>query len=315
MWTTRAIAACALLASACSAFTPPGTARVPLKAAAAARSAPAAKARGPTTMIWPPSWLPDNKAKDNKARRAAAKTKPKSRTTAAPALARPVSAPPSPPPAWVPPAFAPKPKAPAPAARPAAAPLAKQAEASVAVVASKRAGPLDPLLDNIKAGEPGKRGEVWVLLQAALLACIAGGDVPVAGSLVRVDVGTLMMMLGAFNVLCGALTLGTALSPWGVPAPSAREEEAGGALAETYTLQTDGLFALSRHPMYGGLLLACGGFGVLTDSFTRLALTAALALVLANKAEFEEKRLADMFGDEWEEYTQAVDKRFLPWLY
>jgi len=149
----------------------------------------------------------------------------------------------------------------------------------------------------------GLQGELWLILQGALMVAIAGGDIPVAGSLLRLDLGALGMILGGGAVVLGALELGRSLSPFTEPV----EAEGAG-------LRTEGIYTLCRHPMYAGLLILCASFGLLTDSATRLALTAVLFFVLDKKAELEEAALFKKYGAAYDSY-KAITKRFLPKVY
>ncbi|KAJ1625012.1 hypothetical protein T492DRAFT_576597, partial [Pavlovales sp. CCMP2436] len=147
----------------------------------------------------------------------------------------------------------------------------------------------------------GEKGAGLFAAQVALCAFVAGGDIPMVGDLVRVDLATLAMIGGLLSLTLGTLELGPALSPWTLPAENDRSE-----------LRTDGAYGLARHPMYTGLLLLCVGFAVLTDSATRLGLTLVLAWVLNQKADLEETALEDKYGEAYGEYSAKVSKRFLP---
>lgn len=65
----------------------------------------------------------------------------------------------------------------------------------------------------------------------------------------------------------GALQLGKNFSLWPEP-------------AEGGVLNTTGVYALCRHPMYAGLVAFSLGLGFSTDSFTRIALACLLGYVL-----------------------------------
>ena len=68
-----------------------------------------------------------------------------------------------------------------------------------------------------------------------------------------------------------------------------------------------GPYAVIRHPMYSGLLLACGGLLLHDFRLWRLLLWVALAAVLAVKATYEERILArDLPGyDAYRKRTSA----------
>lgn len=75
-------------------------------------------------------------------------------------------------------------------------------------------------------------------------------------------------------------------------------------------LLTTGPYAVSRNPVYAGLLVATGAVAVLRRRPEPLLAWAALLAVLARKARREEVRLAARFGPEYEEYRRRTP-RFL----
>jgi len=75
-------------------------------------------------------------------------------------------------------------------------------------------------------------------------------------------------------------------------------------------LVTDGVFKRMRHPVYTGLLLIAYGIGISSGPVPHLFFAIALHVVLRNKAQLEEKFLAEKFPD----YPQYVARtgRFFP---
>jgi len=163
----------------------------------------------------------------------------------------------------------------------------------------------DQIKSNVQSGVPGQRGELLLAAQIAVMLGIAGGDVPLVGSLLRADVGILTMGLGAASILLGVAELGPQLSPYATVA-----EVKGGS-----SLRTQGAYSIVRHPMYTGLILCGAGFSVATDSITRLALTGALCVILARKADLEEKELSQRFGDKFVEWKEEVKHALIPGVY
>jgi protein-S-isoprenylcysteine O-methyltransferase Ste14 len=75
----------------------------------------------------------------------------------------------------------------------------------------------------------------------------------------------------------------------------------------TSTLVTSGVYALSRNPMYVGLLLVLVGWAVYLSSVWTLAGPAAFVLYI-NRFQIapEERTLAAMFGATYSQYKRAV---------
>ncbi len=78
-------------------------------------------------------------------------------------------------------------------------------------------------------------------------------------------------------------------------------------LEESARLVTTGVFRLSRHPMYLGFVLILLGAAVLSGSMTPF-LVVLVFLVFMDTVfiRFEEKKLAQTFGDAWLDYTHLV---------
>lgn len=74
-------------------------------------------------------------------------------------------------------------------------------------------------------------------------------------------------------------------------------------------LATSGIYRLVRNPMYVGLLLMVGGFGIAFASDWTLVLLVAMALVLRNGVVLREERyLEAKFGDEYRRYKARVPR-------
>jgi len=150
----------------------------------------------------------------------------------------------------------------------------------------------------------GPRGEGWVLIQGVLLVLVAAagwslgpdwsGPLRLAGTIV----GIVLIAGGFVLAFRGAVDLGGALTP--LPRPRADAE-----LVET------GAYALVRHPIYGGLILAAFGWALVQASVVASVLAAVLAGFLFVKAEREEAWLAQRFPA----YTayRARTRRLIPW--
>ncbi|NTU54639.1 MAG: isoprenylcysteine carboxylmethyltransferase family protein [Anaerolineales bacterium] len=79
----------------------------------------------------------------------------------------------------------------------------------------------------------------------------------------------------------------------------------GAQLFDDHQLVTSGPFAIVRHPMYAGLILASVGALLIYMTWTTIsfALFAPLTLVRARR---EEQALAAEFGEQWQEYCKQV---------
>jgi protein-S-isoprenylcysteine O-methyltransferase Ste14 len=87
-----------------------------------------------------------------------------------------------------------------------------------------------------------------------------------------------------------------------------------GYITKAVKLTTNGPFALARHPLYLGGLLIAGGFCAMTGAWYPFPLIAILyASVYWPTIEFEERFLAERFGESYRAYCRTVP-RFLPRL-
>ena len=155
--------------------------------------------------------------------------------------------------------------------------------------------------ENLQDGTTGERGEIFVAAQfGALLFWLIGGIPFIGGPIFAL--GSLALVLSGISlILAGIITLDTDLTPF--PAPIASNE-----------LKVSGVYSLSRHPIYGGLLLVCFGFSFLTDSAIRAALSLILLFILTKKVEAEEKFLVEKHGKSYQDYQENVPSSLIPFL-
>ena len=83
----------------------------------------------------------------------------------------------------------------------------------------------------------------------------------------------------------------------------------GAQLFEGHQLVTRGPFAIVRHPMYSGLILAALGALLLYFTWTTLYF-ACFALLLTVRVRREEAALSAEFGEQWIEYCKRVPAFF-----
>lgn len=77
---------------------------------------------------------------------------------------------------------------------------------------------------------------------------------------------------------------------------------------EGAALLQDGVYGLSRHPVYAGLLFAATGLAVLRRRPEPLVALAALAGVLHVKSGVEEQHLRRRFGADYDAYARRVPR-------
>ena len=153
--------------------------------------------------------------------------------------------------------------------------------------------------------ELGPRGEGWFLIQIVLFAGIAaaGSLGPAWGDGFRVAgiaAGALLIVAGGTLSLLGTAAIRRHLTVFPRPLAGAQ-------------LVDSGAYALVRHPIYGGLIIAAAGWGLATASPVVLAGAAVLLGFFDLKSRREEIWLADQFAG-YEEY-RCRTRRLLPWIY
>jgi protein-S-isoprenylcysteine O-methyltransferase Ste14 len=113
-------------------------------------------------------------------------------------------------------------------------------------------------------------------------------------------VGLGLMMAGAALVGRGLMDLGYNLTP--LPYPRDDSE-----LVQT------GIYALVRHPLYGGLVLTAFGWGLVVASMVTLALTLVLLVFFDLKTRREEVWLRQRYKG-YADYASHT-RRLIPWVY
>ena len=113
-------------------------------------------------------------------------------------------------------------------------------------------------------------------------------------------IGTLVLLGGLLLAAMALTGLGSALTA--MPAPLTGQ-----------TLRTDGVYAVVRHPIYGGLILMALGFSLQTTPWA-LVPTAVLAVVLDLKRRVEEDFLAATYR-RYPAYRKAVPKSLVPYVW
>lgn len=151
----------------------------------------------------------------------------------------------------------------------------------------------------------GPRGEGWVALQGILLVAIgACGVLPPAWDApvrpVTTAAGAVLLALGLVLAVAGVRHLRENLTPL----PHPRDD---GSLVET------GAYALARHPIYGGLVIAALGWGLLIANPVALVLAAVLLAFFDLKSRREEAWLEARFSG-YPAYRRRT-RRLIPFVY
>ena len=151
----------------------------------------------------------------------------------------------------------------------------------------------------------GPRGEGWVVIQVVLLAAVVatglwlGPDWSGPLRYLTIFAGFMALAGGAILVVRGIFDLRGALTPLPRPRDDSR-------LVET------GVYALARHPIYGGLVLGSFGWAITQASLDALLVTAVLLAFFVLKSSREEAWLMERFPGYAAYRTRT--RRFIPWI-
>ncbi len=148
----------------------------------------------------------------------------------------------------------------------------------------------------------GGRGEGWVAAQVALVGFIGlcetlGPRWPDSAAHPLAAAGVVVASMGILLFLTGAFSLGRSLTP--LPKPK-----------DDASLREGGAYALVRHPMYGGVIVAVAGWSMAATPLG-LAATALCALFLELKTRREETWLRERYPS-YDVYRRRVRWKFVP---
>jgi methanethiol S-methyltransferase len=147
---------------------------------------------------------------------------------------------------------------------------------------------------------------VYVWTASLLLIAVCALWAPVGGELYRATgwraVGHAAIQLYGVWLIAQSVRGIDALELAGI-----RAESQGGAL------QVRGPYAIVRHPLYFGWVLAVFAAAHMTGD--RLAFAAMTTLYLLVAIPWEERSLVRSFGDDYVRYTRAVRWRLIPFIY
>jgi protein-S-isoprenylcysteine O-methyltransferase Ste14 len=139
-----------------------------------------------------------------------------------------------------------------------------------------------------------------VLIAALAAAAVLGPEWPDAVEAAFLAAAFVVALVGAVLFLGGLFHLGAQLTPYPKP-------------VEGGTLREGGLYALARHPIYGGGVLLALAWSLAT-SWLALVPTLLLALLFEAKSRREEHWLVDHHPG-YENYRRRVRRRFVPYLW
>lgn len=149
----------------------------------------------------------------------------------------------------------------------------------------------------------GKRGEMWVAVQAILLLLVlvappAGGPWPYADQFHVA--GWICLLAGTVTLGWSAWNLGRSLTPFPKPVTDGQ-------------LVTGGAYRFVRHPIYFGVLIIVLGFALVTMNPFRIMLTVVLFVFFDQKARREEQWLEEKYPG-YAAYRKRV-RKLIPWIY
>lgn len=154
----------------------------------------------------------------------------------------------------------------------------------------------------------GARGEWYVVAQGILFLLVALGPRMLPGwpawpppwSWLATILGAVFILAGGAMALAGLLRLGPNLTPLPYPRDDA-------VMVET------GIYGLVRHPIYGGLVFAALGWGLLVHGGLTIGFALLLFVLFDFKSRKEEAWLRGKFPT-YADYQQRVHK-LIPFVY
>lgn len=106
-------------------------------------------------------------------------------------------------------------------------------------------------------------------------------------------VALLLALVGAVVAIAGVAVLGRDLVVWVAPRPDA-------------PLRTDGVYRLTRNPIYLGLMVATAGWVLWRGRIELIVVWLLFCTVLVVKARVEQHRLVDAYGEAYREYAERT---------
>ena len=148
---------------------------------------------------------------------------------------------------------------------------------------------------------------VYVWTASVLLILVCAWWAPIGGELYNDGGGWLAFVHAAVQLYGVWLIVQSVRGIDPLELAGIRREAARGAL------QIRGPYALVRHPLYFGWVLAVFGAAHMTGDRFAFAVITTLYLVIA--VPWEERSLVRSFGDDYVRYTRVVRWRIVPFIY
>lgn len=148
---------------------------------------------------------------------------------------------------------------------------------------------------------------VYVWTASLLLIVVCASWAPIGGELYRVPSGWPAFALAAVRLYGVWLIVQSVRGIDALELAGIRRDTARGPL------QIGGPYALVRHPLYFGWVLAVFATAHMTGD--RLAFAALTTLYLVIAIPLEERSLARSFGADYARYARAVRWRMIPFIY
>ena len=143
-----------------------------------------------------------------------------------------------------------------------------------------------------------------VLLLAVLVALLVTGvgafDLPTGSSSLARIIGAMIVAVALAEGILGVRDLGANLTPFPHPLEHARLVESG-------------IYAKTRHPLYGAVILGSVGASLLSVNGAALGWSFLIAGFFYAKSRHEEARLVAHYPG-YLGYRSRVTKRFVPWV-
>lgn len=154
----------------------------------------------------------------------------------------------------------------------------------------------------------GKRGEWYLVVQAALFALLLFGPRTLPGVTTPTApwpwfvllAGAILFLVGIVLSVCGTLSLGKNLSP--LPCPK-----------EQGHLVVSGVYRIVRHPIYSGIIFMAFGWGMWLESWVVVGYALLILIFFDIKSRREEFWLAEKFP-EYAAYRRRV-RKLIPFVW